>query len=329
MLRMTSRLTISDETIALADSIDAGGHILQTLEGLMDCRDLASLTVNMTPSNASLGGILYHIAGISNVNLGLQLSFLCGVRRVWRQHVIDGSQPIPFRLLEIAGFGGFILEPSALEKVMPIPRGDVYEFLMRVQGDGSRRGGIWFQYVICLRNHLPSSGIDDICRSVLDHPHATVAECIIKACMDTNMPVDVFSGDITRRALLKCTTPSRRRLRCGTRAESSRSAILATWISSWMDESAHVAVLVRDVIFNEILLRSDVENLDFELIGGIVSKTQSRLPYIPLREDDLTRIPVRVRESSKTWADIVERIRRLPPSEERVDHPVWAVRRHY
>jgi hypothetical protein len=147
--------------------------------------------------------------------------------------------------------------------------------------------------------------------------------------MDTKMPVDVFSGDITRRALLKCTTPSRRRLRCGTRAESSRSAILATWILSWMDESAHAAVLIRDLIFNEILLRSDVENLDFELIGGIVSKLQSRLPYLPLGEEDLSRVPVKVREASKTWTDIVERIRRLPPSEERVEHPVWAVRRHY
>lgn len=327
---MPSRITISDETVALADSIDAGDHKLQTLEGLMECRDLASLTVNMTPSNASLGGILHHVTGISNVSLAFQLSFLCGVRRVWKQHVIDGSQPIPSRLLEIAGFAGFILEASALDKVMPIPRGDVYEFLMRVTGDDSRRGGTWFQYVICLRNHIPPSGIDDICRSVLDHPHATVAECIVKACMDTNMPVDVCSGNIVRRALLRCTTaPTRRRLRCGTRAESSRSAILATWISSWVDESAHVAVLIRDVIFNEILLRSDVENLDLELIGGIVSKTQSRLPYIPLCEDDLTRIPVRARESSKTWTDIVERIRRLPPPEERVDHPVWAVRRHY
>ena len=329
MLRLQSRLTISDETIALADSISAGDHTLQTLEELMDSKDLASHTVNMTPSNTSLGSIVYNIIGAANVNLRLQLCFLCGVRRVWKQHVIDGSQPIPYSLLEIAGFGGFIFEPSALHALMPIPRGDVYDFLMRVQGDDSRRGGTWFQYIISLRNHLPMSGIDDICRSVLDHPHVAVAECIIKACMDTNMPVDVFSGDMTRRALIKCTTPSRRRLRCGSRAETSRSTILAKWISSWMDESAHAAVLIRDVIFNEILMRSDKENLDFELIGGIVSKTQTRLPYIPLDEDALSRIPVRVMESSKTWADIVERIRRLPPSEERVEHPTWAVRRHY
>ena len=124
-------------------------------------------------------------------------------------------------------------------------------------------------------------------------------------------------------------TPSRRRLRCGSRAESSRSAILAAWISSWVEKCAHAAVLVRDVIFNEILLRSDAENMDFELIGEIVSKTQSRLPYIPLDDEDLARVPVKVRETSKTWTEIVERIRRLPPSEERVEHPIWAVRRHY
>lgn len=330
MMRFASRVTIGAETIALADSIESGDHTLQTLEELMDCRDLASLTVNMTPSNASLSGMLSHFVGDANVHLRLQLALLCGVRRVWRQHVIDGSQPIPHRLLEIAGFGGFILEASALHEVMPIPRGDVYEFLKRVEGDVSRLiSGSWFQYVITLRNHLPLSGIDDICRSVLDHPHVTVAECIVKACMDTKMPVDVFSGDIARRALLKCTTPSRRRLRCGSRAETARSTILAKWISSWVGESAHAAFLIRDLIFNEILLRSDVENLDFELIGGIVSRTQTRLPYIPLGEDDLTRIPVKVRESSNTWIDIVGRIRRLPPSEERVEHPVWAVRRHY
>jgi hypothetical protein len=329
MLHMPSHLAISEETVALADSIDAGDHTLQTLQELMGCKDLAYLTVNMSPSNVSLGGMLYLIAGGDNMNMRLQLSFLCGVRRVWKQHVIDGSQPIPFRLLEIAGFGGFILEPSTLHKLMPIPRGDVYEFLMRVRGDEIRHNGTWFQYVVSLRNHLPPSVTDDICRSVLDHPHVTVSECIIKACMDTNMPVDVFSGNMTRRALLKCTTASRRRLRCGSRAESSRSVILATWISSWMDESAHVAVVLRDVIFNEILLHSDAENLDFELIGGIVSKTQSRLPYIPLREDDLARVPAKVLESSKTWTDIVERFHRLPPSEERVCHPVWAVRRHY
>lgn len=326
------RVTIDDETVALADSIEAADHTLQTLEQLMDSKDLASLTVSMTPSNASLAGILSHFVAASNVNLQLQLALLCGVRRVWKQHVIDGSQPIPYCLLEIAGFGGFILEPSSLQKVMPIPRGDVYEFLMRIENVASRHkvlSGTWFQYVITLRNHLPPSGIDDICRSVLDHPRVTVSESIIKACMDTNMPVDVFSGDMTRRALIKCTTPSRRRLRCGSRTETSRSTILATWISSWVDGSAHAAVLIRDVIFNEILLRSDAENLDFELIGGIVSKTQSRLPYIPIGEDDLSRIPVTVRESSKTWAGIVERIRRLPPSEERVEHPIWAVRRHY
>lgn len=96
-----------------------------------------------------------------------------------------------------------------------------------------------------------------------------------------------------------------------------------------MDNSAHVAVLFRDVIFNEILTGSSVENIDFELLGGIVSKTQDRLPYIPLQEEDLSRIPKRVRETSKTWRNIVDRIRRLPPSAERVEHPVWAVRRHY
>ena len=328
MLHMPSRLTISEETVALADSIGAGDHTLQTLEELMESKDLATLTVDMTPSNASLGGVLHRVVG-ANVSMRLQLWLLCGVRRIWGQHVLDGSQPIPYRLLEIAGFGGFVLEPSALHRVMPLPRGDVYEFLMRVQGDDSLRGGAWFQYVVALRDHLPPSGVDDICRSVLDHPHVTVAECIIKACMDTNMPIGVFSGDLTRRALLKCTIPSRRRLRCGTRAETSRSAILVTWILMWVDESAHVAVLFRDVIFNEILLRSDLENLDFELIGEIVSRTQSRLPYIPLDENDLARVPSKVRESSKTWTDVVERIRRLPPSEERVDHPVWAVRRHY
>ena len=335
MVHVTSHFTISDETVALADSIEAGDDTLQTLQKLMDCDDLASLTVGMTPSNASLSGILSHVvlSGVdSNVNLRLQLALLCGVRRVWRQHVIDGSQPIPYRLVEIAGFGGFLLEASSLQKVMPIPRGDVYEFLMRVEGDASRDtllNGTWFQYVITLRNYLPPSGIDDICRSVLDHPRVTVSESIVKACMDTNMPVDVFSGDTARRTLFQCMTPSRRRLRCGSRAESSRSAILAAWISSWVEKCAHAAVLVRDVIFNEILLRSDAENMDFELIGEIVSKTQSRLPYIPLDDEDLARVPVKVRETSKTWTEIVERIRRLPPSEERVEHPIWAVRRHY
>lgn len=327
MLRIPSRVVINDETVALADSIDSGDHTLETLEALMDCRDLASLTVNMTLSNVSLGTILSHIIGESNMKLKLQLSFLCGVRRIWRQHVIDGSQDIPYRLLEIAGFGGFVFETSALEKVMPLPRGDVYGFLMRVKGIGSQQGGIWFQYILSIREHIPLS-IHAICRAILDHPDALVTECIVKACIDTNMPVNVFSGGMARRVLLKCTTPSRRRLRCGSRAESSRAAVLATWISSWM-ESAYVAVLIRDIIFNEILMHSDVENMDFELLGGIVSKMQSRIPYIPLCEEDLSRIPVKVRESSRTWCDIVERIRRRPPVEERVDHPVWTVRRHY
>lgn len=332
MLRLPSRLVISDETVALADSIDAGDHTFETLEALMDCKDLASLTVGMTPSNVSLANILSCLViGGSNTNLKLQLSFLCGVRRIWKQHVIDGSQEIPSRLLEIAGFGGFVFEPSALVKVMPLPRGDVYSFLMRVQSADSRQaewGVSWFQYIISQREHMPPSAIHDICRAILDHSDVMVTECIVKACIDTHMPIDLFSGGMARRVLLKCMIPSRRRLRCGSRAESSRSAVLATWISSWM-EKAHVAVLIRDIIFNDILMHSDVENIDFELVGGIVSQTQSRLPFIPMHEDDISRVPVKVRESSKTWCDIVERIRRLPPSEERVDHPVWVVRRHH
>tara|TARA_X000000368_G_scaffold353004_1_gene293997 strand:+ start:619 stop:1581 length:963 start_codon:yes stop_codon:yes gene_type:complete len=319
---------INGETIALADSIDAGDHTLETLEALMECKDLASLTVGMTPSNVSLGNILTHVTGESNMDMRLQLLFLCGVRRIWKQHVVDGSREIPYRLLEIAGFGGFVLEPSALEKVMPLPRGNVYDFLMRVRGADSQQGELWFQYIISMREYMPSSAIHDIGRAILDHPDVLVTECIVKACIDTNMPVEVFSGGMVRRVLLKCTIPSRRRLRCGSRTESSRSAVLATWISSWMD-SAHVAVLIRDIIFNEILMHSDVENMDFELLGGIVSKMQSRLPYIPMCEEDISRIPVKVREWSKTWCGIVECIRRRPPSEERVDHPVWAVRRHY
>lgn len=329
MLRLPTRLTISDETVALADSIVAGEHMLETLEGIMECKDLAELTVNMTPVNASLGGILSYIVGSSNVHLRLQFSLLCGVRRIWKEYVLDGSQSIPYRLLEISGFAGFILHPSALQKVLPLPRGGVYDFLMRVQADDSRRSASWFQYIIAMRDHLPMDGIDDICKVILDHPHVLVAECIVKACMETRMPVDVFSGDMVRRTLLQCMIPSRRRLRCGSRTESSRSVVLARWISSWMDESAHAAVLIRDLIFNEILMRVDLENMNFELLGAMVSKTQDRLPFIPLREEDLTRIPNKVRETSKTWCDVVERIQRLPPTEERVLHPVWAVRRHY
>lgn len=328
MLRIPSRIVMNDETIALADSIDAGDHTLETLEVLMGCKDLALLTVSMTPSNVSLGTILSHIIGESNIDLRLQLSFLCGVRRIWKQYVIDGSREIPCRLLEIAGFGGVVFEPSALEKVMPLPQGNVYDFLMRVRGADSQRSGMWFQYIISMREHMPPSAIHDICRAILDHPDALVTECIVKACIDTNMPVDVFSGGMARRVLLKCMTPSRRRLRCGSRVESSRAAVLATWISHWMG-SAHVAVLIRDIIFNDILVHSDVENMDFELLGGIVSKMQSRIPYIPMREEEISQIPVNVRESSRTWCDIVERIRRRPSSEERVDHPVWTVRRHY
>ena len=321
MLRLPTRLTISDETVALADMIVAGEHTLETLEGIMECKDLAELTVNMTPVNASLGGILSYIVGSSNVHLRLQFSLLCGVRRIWKEYVVDGSQSIPYRLLEISGFAGFILDPSALQKVLPLPRGGVYDFLMRVQGDDSRRSLTWFQYIIAMRDHLPMDGTDDICRVILDHPHVLVAECIVKACMASGMPVDVFSSGMARRALLQCMMPSRRRLRCGSRTESS--------ISSWMDESAHAAVLIRDLIFNEILMRVDLENMNFELLGAMVSKTQDRLPFIPLREEDLTRIPKKVRETSKTWCDVVERIQRLPPTEERVLHPVWAVRRHY
>lgn len=328
MLRLPSRITISDDIIALADSINAGDHTLETLEDLMECNDLASFTVNMTPSNVSLGQILGHVVGRPNVILSLQLSLLCGVRRVWKQHVIDGSRMIPYRLLELAGFGGFILEPHALKHVMPLPRDDVYEFLMRVQVDESQRGGTWFQYVVSMRDHLPPSGIDDICRAILDHPHVAVASCIVKGCIDTNMPVDSFSGGMVRRVLLQCTTPSRRRLRCGSRVEASRSAVLATWMSSLM-ESAHVAILARDIIVNEILMHDELENIDFELLAGIVSATQLRLPYIPLCEDDISRVPLKARHSSKVWCDIVERIQRRPSFEECVDHPVWAVRRHY
>ena len=320
-------MTFSDEMIALADSIIAGDDSLQTLEDLMDCKDLASLTVAMTPSNASLGNMLAHIVDGSMVPL--QLWFLCGVRRVWKQHVIDDSKPISYGLLQIAGFGGYVLEPFALKRVMPIPREDVYEFLMRVDGIGMQRDSKWFQYIVCLQMQLPLGGVNDIYRAVLDHPHVTVVECIIKACMETKISVDIFSGDLLRRVLLRVTTPSRRRLRCGTRVEFYRSAILAVWISSWVDESAYAAVLLRDVIFNEILVGSDKENLDFELIGKVVSKTQSRLPYIPLSEDDLSRVPIQIQKSSRTWKGIVECVRRLPPANERVEHPVWAVRRHY
>jgi len=328
MLRLPSRVVISDETVALADSIDAGDHTLETLEELLDSKLLASLTVNMTLSNVSVGKIVFYSVETSDVSLTLQLSFLCGVRRIWRQCVIDGSQRIPYRLLELAGFAGFVFEPSALQKVLPLPHGDVYGFLMRIQGEDSRRGGSWFQYIVSLRNQLPSSGADDICRVILDHPHVLVIECIVKGCIKTNMPVDVFSGGMVRRVIQQCTIPSRRRLRCGSRTESSRSAILAAWISSWPD-NAHTAILIRDIIFNEILMHSDVDNIDFELVGGIVSKTLSRLPFLPLREKELTRVPDKVRGSSKIWCDIMERIQRRPPSEERVDHPVWAVRRHY
>jgi len=329
MLHLPSRVVISDETVALADSIDAGDNTLETLEDLLECKDLASLTVNMTPTDASLAQMLTHIIGTSNVNLMLQLSFLCGVRRIWRQCVINGSQSISYRLLEFAGFAGFIFEPYSLQKVMPLPHGGVYGFLMRVQGVDSRRGGTWFQYIIRLRDESPSYGIDDICMAILDHPHVLVSECIVNGCIETGMPIDVFSGGMVRRVIKQCMIPSRRRLRCGSRTESSRSAVLATWISSWM-EQAHSAILTRDIIFNEILMHSDVDNINFEIVGRIVSETLLRLPFIPLREEELARVPDFVRQSSSnTWSDIMERVRRLPPSDERVDHPVWAVRRYF
>tara|TARA_B110001452_G_scaffold4181_1_gene3826 strand:- start:7597 stop:8583 length:987 start_codon:yes stop_codon:yes gene_type:complete len=328
MLRLSSRLALSDDTIALADSITSGGHALETLGQLMESKELATLIMDMSPANISLGNIMYHLDAASNVSLQLELSFLCGVRRVWKQCVIDGSQIIPYRMMEIAGFAGVIMEPSALQRVMPLPEGGVYDFLMRIRSDNPRRSGAWFQYILCIRESLPPTGINDICRAILEHPDVTVSVGIIQGCIDTSMPIDVYSGDVIRRTLFQCTIPPRRRLRCGTRVESSRSVSLAKLIRSWIAGNAYVAILVRDLVVHDILTHP-VENTDFELLGDILLETQIRIPFVPLSEEDIAALPFKVQDSSKTWSEIMGRIRRLPSITERVEHPIWKVRRHF
>tara|TARA_B110001452_G_C14951269_1_gene332680 strand:+ start:266 stop:571 length:306 start_codon:yes stop_codon:yes gene_type:complete len=100
-------------------------------------------------------------------------------------------------------------------------------------------------------------------------------------------------------------------------------------ICSWITENAYVAVLLRDLIFNDILPEMDMECVNFDLLGDIVLQTQIRLPFLPIFEDDIAFIPQSVRDACTSWASILERIHRLPSIETRIKHPTWAVRRHF
>jgi len=336
IIRLASRIDLADETVDLADSIlGAGDHARETLGDLVNSYDLACFTLDMTVHDLKLERLLSAFAALqdtadSDLRLAIKLVILCGVRRVWNEHVIfRTTQRIPYSLIEVAAFAGALLAPRALARALPIPPGGLYAFLMRVDGADGRFGqGSWFHYVLAQQEVLSDDAVDDVCRAALDHPSDRVAAYLVRMCIETSMPVDVWTGDCVRRLVTASTTRSRRRRRCGAYATLQRTDSFVALVRHWVSVNAYVAVVVRDLLLHDVL-RLDGDLVDLDAVGDLILEVQRRLPYLPFTEEVLSVVPPSTRCTSAAWTTIFDNIRRAPPLEERVSHPVWTVRRHF
>ena len=333
MIRLASRIDVSDETMELARSVERGDHTRETLEQLMDSQRIAQYTADMTASTLSLGRIVSMLVGRDDMRLAVQLIFLCGVKRVWEQRVLrDTTSKIPYEIMEVAGFAGFLFSPDALPRILPLPEGGVRHLLMRIDGSDARyEQGSWFQYIVTQRSSLPERAIDDVFQVLFDHPHDNVVEYLVTICLETHMPLDVEHGDAVLKLLHACVTPSRsqRRRRSGVVVATRRDTALARFLEGLVTENAHAATIVHDVLVHQFLPRRDLDGMCMDTLASLVRVVQRRLPYAPLTEDMLANVSEEVRRDVPAWSGVLDAVRRAPPLDECVDHPQWRVRRHF
>lgn len=319
----TYRVDITDETVTLADSIQTGGAMEETLAKLMDNEASARFVVSMSRSTLSMGNILAHtfIPGAA-LGMNVQLVFLCGIRKVWKQCILDTSDVIPRALMDVAEFASFMFNSRSLNIVLPLPHDGVYGFLMRIR------------YVACHNAvtyalaHQDQGASDVICRVVLDHPSELVAQSIVDACMTMKVNVDVHTGDTVRRFFDVCITERRRRCRGGTHTTTPRATALCTWLCSLMEKDPFVAILVHDLIINDVLTRPSLSGVNLVTLGDVSLSVTRRTPYIPFHTDSFAKIPEEVRHTG-AWVTIFDTINRIPPEDQCVNHSTWKVRRHY
>jgi hypothetical protein len=335
MLRLSSRVSITDAMVVLADSIQFGEDTQETLGALMS-KELAQYAVEMTAATLSVKRLISCLVSsggdTGEVGLALALVFLCAIARIWKQHVLESSKKITFEMLQLAGFAAFVFTPSALARVLPLPSGGIYEFLLRVEAGPkttTNEHRSWFQYIFTCHGSKSETISDDVLKAILTHPSTIIAEFLVKICTDTKMPIDVYSGDVVKRLLKCCLMCSRRRRRSASAVDCPRARAITTMVCSWIHINTFVAFLTRDFISNDVLVRANGDTINFEQLGTLVLAVQRRLPYIPFSEDTLCNVPEEIRSTSTNWTSIFDAIRRLPPAEDRVDHPVWEVRRHY
>lgn len=335
MSLLASRIDVSDEIMKLARSVEQDEHRLERLEHLMESHRIARYTVDMTASTLSLGRILSMLVGRGDgMRLTAQLIFLCGVKRVWEQHVLkDTTRTIPYEIMEVAGFAGFLFTPDALQRILPLPDGSVYHFLMRIDGSDTRYdNGKWFQYILTQRATLPASACDDVFQVLLDHPHNNVVDYLVTVCHETQMPLGVEHGDVVLKLLHACVAPlrsQRRRRRSGVMVATRRETALTRLLEGIITESTHAATIVHDVLVHQLLSRRDLDGMCMDTMATLVRAVQLRLPYVPLTEDMLVNVSEDVRRDVPAWSSVLSAIRRTPPLDECVDHPQWRVRRYF
>lgn len=336
MIRLASRIDVSEETMELAHSVEQGEHTRETLEQLMDSQRIAQYTVDMTASTLSLRGIVSMLVGRDDMRLTVQLIFLCGVKRVWEQRVLnDTTSKIPYGIMEIAGFAGFLFSSDALLRILPLPEGGVRHLLMRIDGADARyeQGG-WFQYILTHQESRPERVIEDVLQVLFDHPHDNVVEYLVTVCVQTHMPLVVEHGDAVLKLLHACVAPAhsqrrRRRRRSGVVVATRREAALARLLEAVVTESAHAATILHDVLVHQLLPRRDLDGMCMDTLASLVCAVQRRLPYAPLTEDMLVNVSEEVRRDVPAWSSVLDAVRRAPPLAECVDHPQWRVRRHF
>lgn len=332
---ITTPVDISEETFELARSIQEGPSPRETLAKVMENnRNLADFALDMTASTLTLQGILERAVdggerddGMDALDLALKLTFICGVARVWKECVLDApSAPLGYDLMDVAGFAGIILSKRSLSRVLPFPDGGAYKFVMRVGESDVRFGrGVWFYYVVAQR---PCG--KDVCGLLLDHAHSGVVESIVEAFTKRKLCLEVDRGDAVCRLVRACVQHGRRRRRCGTYVHSRRETALAKLACHLVDDNAHAACIVRDLILHETLSRVDVDLVNTATLGLLMRAVQNRLPFLTWPRECLSRVPEEARRESEAWATVFEAAERaLPPPEERVAHPEWAVRRRY
>ena len=107
MLRLSSRVSITDAMVVLADSIQFGEDTQETLGALMS-KELAQYAVEMTAATLSVKRLISCLVSsggdTGEVGLALALVFLCAIARIWKQHVLESSKKITFEMLQLAGF---------------------------------------------------------------------------------------------------------------------------------------------------------------------------------------------------------------------------------